>query len=512
LLSYVPISVQFPINSSKTRELMLYTRLKKIGILLTLCFCGFQTTQAQLANNDVIVIDTNTESILIDVLANDSEYCSNSNINIEISNDPNFGQAITNVGGTIEYIPSNNWSFGVSMDMLTYEVLENGEVLSTAYVFLMGEENIEGEDGQDDESGDYSDWVTGEGSALDTEMDMCEMLTCVWPGDTDHDGLVNVWDLLSVGVGYDIDGPPRLENDTEFSAQYALDWVFTQNNGTNYKHIDCNGDGAVTIEDVAVIGQNYVTLEGKTDDETEVETVASEITLSVTILNESIGAGDTINATIALDGPEDLIQNVYGLAFNLTYNKAFVDASTMNIKYNDSFLGEDDELLYLFKDLDGKVESAAVRKNHTGVNGDGIACSASFVMEDVLAGKTDDVSLELNFEKVTLIRNDGSEIIINTTGDAKDVVFSSIKQPILSTEHLNLYPNPAKDHINIELFDVQAESYELINSVGTIVKIGQNPLNTNNINLNVNDLPTGIYLLRIQAETGILQKRIVIVR
>lgn len=491
---------------------MLHTRLKKIGILLLICCGSFQAIQAQLANNDVIVIDPDTEAILIDVLANDGEYCNNSSVSIEISNNPNFGEATTiTESGTIEYIPSNNWGFGVSMDMLTYEIVENGEVLSTAYVFLMGEDNgvLSGEDG---ENGSDSDWMNEEDIPIDLEMDMCDMLTCVWPGDTDHDGLVNVWDLLSVGVGYDIDGPPRLEDATEFTAQYALDWSFTQNNGTNYKHIDCNGDGEVTIEDVIVIRQNYMTLEGKTDDESDIETEDSEITLSVSILNESIEAGDSINAIIELDGPEELIQNIYGLAFNLTYNEAFVDASTMNIKYNNSFLGEENELLSLFKDLDGKVESAAVRKDHSGVNGSGIACSASFVMEDVLAGKTEDVSLELNFDKVTIIRNDGSEIIVNTTGDAKDVVFSSIKQPILSNKHINLYPNPANDHINVELFDVKTESYELINSVGTVVKKGLNPLNSNNINLNVTDLSTGIYLLRIQAETGILQKRIVIVR
>ena len=91
--------------------------------------------------------------------------------------------------------------------------------------------------------------------------DICEFATCVYPGDTNADGAANVYDLLPIGVGYGMEGPPRQINNVElgldWSAQYSPDWGVETISGQDFKHLDCNGDGEVTNEDAEVIGANY---------------------------------------------------------------------------------------------------------------------------------------------------------------------------------------------------------------------------------------------------------------
>ena len=41
--------------------------------------------------------------------------------------------------------------------------------------------------------------------------DPCDQLDCVWPGDTNHDGLANLEDILNIGLNFGATGPPRDE-------------------------------------------------------------------------------------------------------------------------------------------------------------------------------------------------------------------------------------------------------------------------------------------------------------
>lgn len=82
---------------------------------------------------------------------------------------------------------------------------------------------------------------------------------CVYPGDTNQDGIVNEVDVLALGIGMgrEAEGTKRPNATHTWNAQNAPDWVDTLKNGINYKHIDANGDGLLDQKDLANIDYNY---------------------------------------------------------------------------------------------------------------------------------------------------------------------------------------------------------------------------------------------------------------
>src|SRR6185295_12937804 len=82
-----------------------------------------------------------------------------------------------------------------------------------------------------------------------TDADNCNVgvlitLGCdsVWPGDANYDGVANNLDLLPIGVAYGSTGTVRPGASNNWVGQAANDWGISLASGTDYKHIDCNGD------------------------------------------------------------------------------------------------------------------------------------------------------------------------------------------------------------------------------------------------------------------------------
>ncbi|MFC2085364.1 T9SS type A sorting domain-containing protein [Bacteroidota bacterium] len=97
---------------------------------------------------------------------------------------------------------------------------------------------------------------TGWGTALKRiykyETDCLE----VWPGDANNDGIVNVSDILPLGLYYNNDtGPGRPGGGCLWESQccpLSPPW-----SPANTVYADCNGDGIVNAADVLCIGLNY---------------------------------------------------------------------------------------------------------------------------------------------------------------------------------------------------------------------------------------------------------------
>jgi len=72
----------------------------------------------------------------------------------------------------------------------------------------------------------------------------------------------------------------------------------------------------------------------------------------------------------------------------------------------------------------------------------------------------------------------------------------------------NIYPNPAKNNINIENSNFVISNIELYNITGQLVKTEN--VNSMSINMNISDLKTGIYILELHTnETSIRRKLII---
>lgn len=71
----------------------------------------------------------------------------------------------------------------------------------------------------------------------------------------------------------------------------------------------------------------------------------------------------------------------------------------------------------------------------------------------------------------------------------------------------SIYPNPTNDFLNIVSLDNKNFSLNIYNTLGE--KIFSSPNNIYNLQLNLNDYPTGIYFIQIQTGNSILTKKII---
>jgi hypothetical protein len=73
--------------------------------------------------------------------------------------------------------------------------------------------------------------------------------------------------------------------------------------------------------------------------------------------------------------------------------------------------------------------------------------------------------------------------------------------------HIELFPNPAEQYIHIRS-DLIIVEVQLIDIQGNIVK--SDIINATEAELNLGGLTSGIYILRLNTETGIVNKSIVL--
>jgi hypothetical protein len=89
-------------------------------------------------------------------------------------------------------------------------------------------------------------------------------------------------------------------------------------------------------------------------------------------------------------------------------------------------------------------------------------------------------------------------------GDACDEVTTGINQIILQ-DKFQIYPNPASNELHIK--GVQGATIQLISLLGVVLQT--NTMNANLITINLNELPTGVYIVRIINDNSITQHKII---
>ncbi len=494
------------------KSLQYYPKMKQylLTFSLLLLACLSLIAQDPSVNADTIYLSS-PDAVQIDVLLNDILNDQVCNVSIEV--EPYNGTAFIDETNILTYIPSADMLNSFNCESGVFDYLLYGLYCdNSSYPYAMGEVFIIHD---------------SSATSIDNDPFTIEAMP-IWPGDTDNDGVVNAWDLLPIGLAYGMEGAPRdISVVTSFGAgedaemttqeiiailsqweeQWSLPWAFSFLNGMNMMYADCNGDGAVGESDVNVIDQNYQMLQGKTEDAEEVE---SGLSIYLNIENEIVEEGDLVNVAIELGDADVPMEDIYGVAFNIYYDGAEIDESTMDITFGDSWFGDSNTTLSLVKNLDGVIEAALTRTDKQAVSGSGGVGTLSFVMEDLLIGKTE-VELSLSFGNVTIITNTGEEISVNKEGDS--IIVTGNELWLSPDNQLNVWPSPVKDQLNIafdQLVDMQEIS--VLNLMGQLVYEEVINKNQKAHQLNLAELNNGIHIVRITTAEGAIEQRIVIAK
>lgn len=347
----------------------------------------------------------------------------------------------------------------------------------------------------------------------------------VWPGDVNNNGIVNNIDVLYWALAKDASGPARAEVSSEWTAQPIGElWGQVFPDGLNFAYADCNGDGAVTDDDLAVITANYRLSHGLVaPDEYFLGNAGEDPVLKLQAADPLTEPGAEEEVLLSLGEEGDSIYNFFGIAFVVKFDTEYIKDSPGSSNQNFSFAFTPDSWIdgqgtqmakeFLFvDDENGVAEMAIYRKNVADPipSGAGAVGKFTIVMEDIIVGL-----VELNTDSIRLIDNqlESVKIAPSNTGLAEDSLLVDSREILPEKDEVLVYPNPAGDWITIELKSAAADAR--IQKVSLFTMSGQliDSLNASRpaakAMASLNGLPQGLYLLKIETDRGIFLRKAV---
>ena len=325
----------------------------------------------------------------------------------------------------------------------------------------------------------------------------------VWPGDTDTSQTVNNFDLLNIGFAFGNTGMPRNPALIDWNGYLTPDWTKVMPvSNVNFKHIDCNGDGIIDTQDTVAISNNWNL--SYTYNKSGAGTIPLYVDTISPVLKKS-------RLPIMLGTSSIPANDIYGIAFTITYDTSLIRPNTVDIGIDTSWLGTaGTDLIKIHKDFyyDGMVQVAITRTDGIDADGFGKIGSLAFTIQDDIMQRG---VLKFPFEiiNVKAIDQNEMEILINPMYTELSVIATNTNQLHLE-QFINVFPNPVSNILNIQSEDLTIEQITLTNIAGQVIET--RIVNNYQSELYMQNLPNGIYTLSIMTNKGLVHKKVNILK
>ncbi len=324
---------------------------------------------------------------------------------------------------------------------------------------------------------------------------ICDDKDCVWPGDFNHNGKADHFDVLYWGVMKDRVGAKR-NGLINWDGYFADPWSLELPDDLNSKHGDGNGDGHVDMEDLDRNTKHF-SLTNPYYQSASNYPPGPHLVLSAQPINEN---GEIRNFRIKA-GIE--LHDVLGLAYEIEF-----DTSLFTFEKKISFCPADSNFL-IFTDEEYEIESSSIQFENAyscvNIKHQTTFIDQGFVFQRDWPGLGLKLRPELSPADIpdsTIIRlknlialdAEGNDLHI---GSEQLVVYREgivgIHDP--SETKTEVYPNPTDDNIQIEsAIETEAQLYSL---QGQMVRhLSSSELESP---VDLSSLPAGMYILRILA-------------
>jgi hypothetical protein len=339
---------------------------------------------------------------------------------------------------------------------------------------------------------------------------------CVWPGDANHDYIVDANDFLDIGVAFGDTGPLRANATTNWSGQPAANWSNAFFSGQNYKHADCDGDGVVDFPDTMSVSL----YQGLTH--ARIGHIAGGVPLRIRPSMPQFAGQDSLELIVELGEPGFPADSVYGLAIHLDFAPSDVFPGVAG-KVSPSFLGTLGNGLMAMGHGDhtaGRYDFAMVRTDHVPYSGFGEVCRIRLKALPALWTAHTKVQLPIQLSRCRLVDAKGHEITVTPVADTVwlyDLGYVSAPAPA-SELAWSLSPNPATDVVHLQLDSKACGLYalSLVDMRGKVVASQAGRLTgcgtLHALDMDVRDLADGVYGLRLAAGGYIVHGRVVVLR
>ncbi|MFT5165206.1 MAG: hypothetical protein ACI8P3_000430 [Saprospiraceae bacterium] len=350
--------------------------------------------------------------------------------------------------------------------------------------------------------------------------DPCDQMDCVWPGDTNKDGTATLEDMINIGVGFGMSGEPRDSTSNNWAAQSATDWGNENAAGVNYKHFDCDGNGAIEVNDILAIQSNFMMMEnGMSMTSSEGVPISLSFDVDTVVITEENQELE-INAGLNFGSSDVPMNDVYAVVLYLTYPKHYVvESAPVDFDYNEnSFFGDFTTTLPMARNIqeEGQMDIVLTRKNSANISGQGRVASVKFIIDsDIIDGRVENEgeTFSIGINIVKAIDYEGNIIDISLPAEATGVFFQNgiptKTIDLIDESRVRIFPNPVNETLQIILEEqLHPKEIEIFNLMGQRVIFSE--MNNSKLDINVSKFPQGIYILKVKTEEGIASKRIVV--
>lgn len=351
----------------------------------------------------------------------------------------------------------------------------------------------------------------------------------LFPGDTNNDGVANHFDLLPIGVAYNMEGPPR--------QNASLNWLpqplFPPWPGTlpvsliNKGFVDCDGNGFIDAFDIDAIVLNFDNTQNFSQPPpmpyppklTDTCFSCPKPDILISFDKDTIVSGedelDTLFAYIILRYPPGVTsQNgALGIAFDVKYDydpEKIIDSLT--IAYPDTF---PDNRMYVIatstKAQLWRLPPPGAMRFATAGRGQNVffvsdtLFTVRFIIIDMIIRDAELFSLSLS--NVLIINKLEQVIGLGNIKQNPVVVVSATHSPNRRPLVL-LSPNPVRETLAVESPESPIEKIDIAGTDGRLA-LSAEAGGQNRFDVPTGSLPPGVWLAVIQTRSGVAVKKFV---
>ena len=343
--------------------------------------------------------------------------------------------------------------------------------------------------------------------------------TFLWPGDVTNNGVVNTVDVLYWTLITDdnqISGPRRSDTTTDFK-EVLIDelWETSFADGVNHAYADCNGDGKIDKKDLDVIVAN-LNME-RLNIEQDIFNTGIELvdpSLVVEVEEGVVGRNETARATFSLGSEEIPVDSFFAIAITIPYADDVDPREIEKAKFEltDSWMGmanADLRVNEINEPENRRSHFIISRKIQRGV----VVRQESFESVGIFSIVMEDIATDRNIlldpTQTKMISSTIEETKVHVKGAtilySGDPTTASEDDLRRAANKVVMYPNPARDIVTLQAEGQNntIQAFELYNLLGRLVQRQELDLHTSQLRLNLNPLPTGLYLMKVKTANGI---------
>ncbi|NOT36801.1 MAG: T9SS type A sorting domain-containing protein [Saprospiraceae bacterium] len=328
---------------------------------------------------------------------------------------------------------------------------------------------------------------------------------CVWPGDTDNNGLVDYFDAVNIYKTVGEQGSKR--NDFwEWQAQKSLPWNKKFSSGLNLKYADADGDGEVSsVEDIEVIVHNESKTHGIYN--IPIQECKSGPELKVISTRDTVFKSSFLPIEIKLINRN---KNFQGISFEFKVDSSFA----YFVKFPDTRIWKDNNISqYNYSRIFQNLENREYFLGQYVYFNDKLSNQLpldTVIWRSVVFKRPSSTNFSKNYFDVEICNarmyfEDGS---VDTLGSNKVRLYLTPNGlvDIKNKYEIEIFPNPATNII-ILVSEVPMRKLEILSLQGQVIKIAK--CNSESYEFNIADLQSGCYILNIHTEIGIVKKKFV---